>query len=227
MNGDDLALHAVLDRLVAEFFGFVFERFVELVDVHVHHLVEALGGFHDDVEGFGSLAEVAFVTLRKGADDVDEFGADVEPTAGFGVDHALERLVGELDRELVLVVFTGAQTRLDRAVFTLGVDVDEGRERRDALLDLVFKERAEATVEDFFGRFALEAGESVPLLLQRAGAAQFENVRAQRVGAVGVGVRVDPTARGHDGGLNHVANREGRVFHGHPKLLGMVRLKEN
>ena len=77
MDGDDAALHAVLDRLVAELFGFVLERLVELVDVHVHHLVEALRRAEDDVEGFVALAVVAFVALRERADDIDHLGADV------------------------------------------------------------------------------------------------------------------------------------------------------
>ena len=119
VNGDDAALHAVLNRLVAELFGFVFERFVELVDVDVDHLVVALRGFENDVERFVALAVVAFVALRKRADDVDHFGADVEPLARFGMNHALEGLVRELDRELVLVVFAGADAGLDRAVFGL------------------------------------------------------------------------------------------------------------
>ena len=60
------------------------------------------------------------------------------------MDHALERLVGELDRELVLVVFAGADAGLDGAVFGLRVNVDEGRKRRNALSDLIFEEDGEA-----------------------------------------------------------------------------------
>ena len=211
-NGDDAALHAVLDRLFAELFGFVFERLVELVDVHVHHLAVVLGRFKDDVEGFVALAVVAFVALRERTDDVDEFGADVEPLAGFGVNDALQGLVGELDDELVLVVFASAQTGLDRAVFGLRIDVHERSERRHALGDLVFKEEAETAVEIFFGRFALEAVERVPLLLKRAGAAQLKDVGRERVRTVCVGVGVDPAAGGLDRGLDHVADRQGSVF---------------
>ena len=96
----------------------------------VDHLVEALRRRKNDVEGFVALAVVAFIALRKRADDVHEFGADVEPLAGFRIDHALERLVGELDRELILVVFAGADAGLDGAVFGLRVNVDEGRKLR-------------------------------------------------------------------------------------------------
>ena len=131
-----------------------------------------------------------------------------------------ERLVGELHRELILVVLAGADARLDRAVFRLGVDVDEGGERGHALGDLVFEEEGKAAVEVLFGRFALEPVERVPLLLQRAGPAHLEDVRAQRVGSVGVGMRVDPSSRGHDGGFDHVADRQGvGVFvHGHDEI---------
>jgi len=215
VNGDDLALHAVLDGLFAELLGFVFKAFVELVDVDVDHLVAGLGRFHDDVEGFVAAAVVAFVALRERADDVDEFSADVEPLAGFRMDHALEGLVGELDGQLVLIVFAGTQAGLDGAVFRLRVDVDEGREGGHALGDLVFKEHREAAVEVFFRGVALEGVEGVPFLLKRAGAAHLENVGAEGVGTVCMSVGVDPAAGGHDGRFDHVANRQGGVWRRH------------
>lgn len=49
------------------------------------------------------------------------------------MDHALEGLVGELDGQLVLIVFAGTQAGLDGAVFRPRVDVDEGREGGHAL----------------------------------------------------------------------------------------------
>ena len=132
------------------------------------------------------------------------------------MDHALERLVGELDRELILVVFAGADAGLDGAVFGLRVNVDEGRKRRDALSDLIFEEDGEAAVEIFFRRFALQTVKRVPFLLKRAGAAHLKHVGRKGVSAVGVRMGVDPAAGGLDRGLDHVADRQrGVVSRGH------------
>ena len=132
------------------------------------------------------------------------------------MDDALEGLIGKLDGQLVLIVLAGTQTRHDGAVFALRVDVDKGGEGGHTLGDLIFKEKAEAAVEIFFSRFALQPIQRIPLLLQRAGAAHFKHVGRERIGTVGVCMRVDPAARGFDRRLDHVADRQrGVISRGH------------
>ena len=93
-------------------------------------------------------------------------------------------------------------------------------EQRGELRELT--ERRTAASMPFGGRYRavdfalsnlLNAG--VTDVLQRAGAAHFENVRGKRVGAVGMRVGVDPAAGGLDGRLDHVANRQGVCGRGH------------
>ena len=174
-----------------------------MVNVGVNHLALFLSGAHDDVPGFIGLAEIAFIAFGQSTDDIHQISADIKPLAGFRINNALERLVGEFNGQLIFVVFTSFNAGNNGAVFTLRIDVNEGAQCGHPLADHQFEHRAEAGVEIFHRGFSLETIQSVPLLLQSAGATHFHDFRAQREGAVGVGVRIDPTAIGFNHRLQH------------------------
>ena len=155
VNGDHPAAHVMLNRLVRKHFGFVFAGEVELVDVHVHHLVLLFGRAKQNVESFGSASKVTFVSLGQATDDVHHFGADVKPFARFRINHSFECLIGKFHSDLIGIVLAGAKACLDGTIFGLRIDVHERGAGRAALLDHQFKEHGKAPVEVFLGRLAL------------------------------------------------------------------------
>ena len=174
--------------------------------MRVHHLALRFGGPEQNVKSFGGTPEVAFVSLRQPPDDVDHLRADIKPVTGLWINHAFQSLIGKLHRDLILVVLTRSPTGLNGAVLRERINVHKGRAGLAALLDHQFKEKAETTVEIFFRGFSLQTIKCVPLLLQRAGTAHFQNFRRQGKCTVRMRMGVDPAACLHNGGLNHVAD---------------------
>ena len=155
VNGDHTTAHIMFDRLVRKHFGFVFAGEIELIDVHMHHLILRFSGPKQNVKGFGRTTEVALIAFRQSADDVHHLGADIKPLTRFRINHTLESLVGKLYRDLIGVVLTSAKAGLDGAIFSLRINVHERSTGRAALLDHQFKEHGKTPIEIFFRRFAL------------------------------------------------------------------------
>ena len=153
VNGHNFALHTVFNGFSAQFFGFIFERFIELVDVNVNHLIEAFCSAQNNVKSFGAFSVVLFIAFRKGTYDVDHFGADIEPLSGLRIDNTLERLVSEFNSQLVCVMLSCSNAGFDSAVSALRVDVHEGTDGSDALRNHELEELTKSSVEVLFSGF--------------------------------------------------------------------------
>src|SRR5665213_637321 len=165
MHGDNFALVTMLDGFFGQQLGITLARQAVLVNMGVQGFTAILlSRLKEYVQVLGL---VALVFLWQTANYIDEFGPDFKPFPGFGIQHALDDLVDELDLYITFEIVPGLLGGFDSFVLDDRIHIYERAKGLDTLGAHGFYSPGHVAVDIVDAGFGLEFVRQSPFLLQR------------------------------------------------------------